>query len=327
MATVGAIYAEIRATTSGLRRDMADAVAITKQGTESMSQILDQFGKPVFSGINESARRLRGPLLDVDSSLRGLAETAKGLAGPLASELGPAFDGIGIRIAHVLTTSASLGNGMTALALAAAGLAGVIGGTLAAAWKKNAEEAAAFQTALNSVDTNKIAGEIDKLLVKLEATAKNLRTLQGFEFPATQPGINPRTGEPRIPLGFLPPTPTGAAKSERDRILEELRKAREAERAAITGSTEAAAFAAQKKQLEDLLVATDKAEREAAEKRLADQQKLAEELGAGERAIAERDEAATNAAAPQRQRDGDKELAERQKLAEDISAMENAIAD
>src|SRR5262245_41686032 len=256
MATVGAIYAEIRATTSGLRRDMADAVTITKQGTESMSQILDQFGKPVFSGITESARRLKGPVLDVDSSLKGLAKTSRGLIGPLTSELGPAFDGIGIRIAHVLTTSASLSSGMGALAIAAAGLAGVIGGTLATAWKKSAEEASNFQSALNSMDTTRIQGEIDKLMQKLDEAQKRIRFLQG---PAGAPPAIPPIISPDFPfeLGTAPLT---GGESARDKALEDIRRAREQLKGAQIGEGEARMEDTQK-MIDQQLVDADKAER------------------------------------------------------------------
>src|SRR5262249_20649740 len=158
-----------------------------------------------FSGITESARRLKAPILDVDSSLRGLAKTSRGLVGPLASELGPGFDSIWIRIAHVLHTSAALSSGMGALGIAAAGLAVLVGGTLANAWKKSAEEASNFQSALNSMDTTRIQGEIDKLMVKLDEAQKRIRFLQG---PAGAPPAIPPIISPEFPfeLGTAPLT-------------------------------------------------------------------------------------------------------------------------
>src|SRR5256885_227100 len=132
--TVGTLYAEVRASNAQLRRDFAESIALTRDTTAKMGTLLDQFGQPAFSGLGESARRVKSPLADVDGTLRSLAHTSRGLVGPIAGELSPAFDGIGIRMAHVLTTSASLGSGLGSLAIAATGVTAIIGGRMLEAW-------------------------------------------------------------------------------------------------------------------------------------------------------------------------------------------------
>src|SRR5262245_47859001 len=181
MASVGTISAEVRETTTGLRSDMADAVANTQQGTTAMSQALDQINKPLFTGITESAQRIKSPLSAVDTQVkeagRGFTELtnrARIASQQLLSQLSPSLGEIANTASQAARGTQGFGLAIatmtTAATIAIAVFAQMVG-SLDRATRAQTE----FSYALRSMDIGALRGQLDAANKELEDYANNAK--------------------------------------------------------------------------------------------------------------------------------------------------------
>src|SRR5262245_50978950 len=188
MASVGTISAEVRATTTGLRRDMADAVAITKSGTQAMSQQLDQVGKSSFAGVTEQTKKLgstfddllKGPLKRHDDaqkttthSLSEVTRTSRALSGHLLSELSPALGSVVQATNQAAGATGGMSGAWGLAAAAAAGFLAVVAAYVRAT-KEATEAQAKFNLALRAGDIQGLRGRLQQSLLALEEYAVNV---------------------------------------------------------------------------------------------------------------------------------------------------------
>ncbi len=164
-------------------------VSVVLEARDNASGILDQFGKTVIDLSDKSERGL----VRVETAMARTARATRQMAIPLVSELIPAMDSTLARMASVVAGAATLGTGLGALALAGAGLAGVIGGTLFNAWQKWRTETEQTQRALASMDVGRISREIAELERKVEDAAAALAKLR--EQSAGSPSIGDFTAQ------------------------------------------------------------------------------------------------------------------------------------
>jgi len=216
-------------------------VSVVLDAEDRARGVLDQFGRTV---IDLSDKTERG-LVRMDTSMARTTRGVRALAIPLMMELSPALSTTSQRIAGVTTGALMLGSGLTALGLAAAGIAGVIGGQLLQAWRKNREELEQFNRALTSMNVGKIEGEISRLNDELERTARDLRRGEEawdayWQAFGGRPTVSPR-GEAALGLAG---ESFGPSREATDEALANLRRARRAREAAEEGATFGAAFEA-----------------------------------------------------------------------------------
>src|SRR5262245_23769513 len=177
-AVVGHLVAELRASTTKLRQDFAEAQAITRQGAKGMSLILDEHGEPAFKTFEAGAKRARDATINLGHEMRGSAHAVRALALPFASELSPALGMTLSRMTDVVTMSLRVSQGFTGMALAGASLVGVIGSDLVKAYLDAQKAQEDFLKALRSGDIGKMDTEFKKIADTVRDLAYKIREME-----------------------------------------------------------------------------------------------------------------------------------------------------
>ena len=154
---------------------MADPrIQLVIEARNNATQILDQFGRQIRQAteqVEASARRQEASFGRLDREILRTGRNVRFLTTPLVNELSPALDQTTARMTSVLAASVALGSGWGAVALAGAGLAGVVGGTLLSAWQKSREAAESFARAIDSIDASVVTTELGKARKAADETA------------------------------------------------------------------------------------------------------------------------------------------------------------
>jgi hypothetical protein len=243
-----------------------------EEGLDEVNRRLDE--------LEGRAKRTDSPLRRLDGGLKDAAKSAHDLAKPLKSEVTPALDDV----EKAMEAAEEANRRMLAalgLVAGAAGLVAVaVGKHLLEAWKKSAEEAEKFQSALDSMDTHKIQAEIDRLMKKLDEAQKKIRFLQG---PAGDPGAArfPNVVDPDFPFN-LGTAPLTGGEAARDKALNELEQLRQRKRE--SESDDSKAFTEGEKKLgQDRVKAFEEEQRKKEQARKEEQRKERELIEAGTR--------------------------------------------
>src|SRR5262245_24745105 len=260
-AVVGHLVAELRASTTKLRQDFAEAQAITRQGAKGMSLILDEHGEPAFKTFEAGAKRARDATINLGHEMRGSAHAVRALALPFASELSPALGTTVSRMTEVVTMSLRVSQGFTGIALAGASLAGVIGSQLVNAYMEAKKAQDDFARALRCGEVGQMDAQFKKVSERVRELSNDIRELDA------------RAGESRGMAFLRGPRLTQQAGKEQERAaafaqLGPLAIQTEAEKARIA---EAQAMQQGEEQLRDI-------QQKAAQERLDQAKKDAEEL-------------------------------------------------
>jgi hypothetical protein len=115
------------------RNDLKVIISAEDRASRQIEQLVDAYGRAfqdLGAAAAPAARRLEVAFTGIDSSVGKMARSLRSLTLPLVNELVPAFGATTQQIAGVITSAAFLGGGIGAVAIAASGLAGVLGGKL-----------------------------------------------------------------------------------------------------------------------------------------------------------------------------------------------------
>src|SRR5262245_17284716 len=225
-AVVGTLVAELRASTTKLRQDFAEAQAITRQGAKGMSLILDEHGEPAFKTFETGARRAREATINLSHEMRSSAHAVRALAVPFASELSPALGSTVSRMTETVAMSVRVSQGFGGVALAGASLAGIVGSQLVTAYREAQKAQAEFTRALRSGDLGQMDAQFKKIADRVRELTQEIRDLDA------------RAGESRGMAVLRGPRLTQQAGREQERAaafqqLGPLAVAGEAERARL----------------------------------------------------------------------------------------------
>jgi hypothetical protein len=168
-----------------------------------------------------------GPPLDkatrgfegLDLSASKATRAVRGLAVPLISELSPALGGTASAMGQVVSSALLLGRGFGALGIAAAGVAGVIGGALLQSWREGATAAEAYAKAVRLGDITALTAAVGAQADEVVRLGREYRELAAA---AARARDEARGGGPEA---------VGAASVSSFFVAETERKADEARRA------------------------------------------------------------------------------------------------
>jgi hypothetical protein len=123
--------------------------------------IVDQYGGALVLADERTRKHVQS--LDLlDGASAKAARSVRNLALPLVSELTPAMSATTAQITNVVAASSMATTIWGTLAIAAAGLAGVVGGELLRAWREGARAKKEWNEAMMSGDVGQVAGAVKK---------------------------------------------------------------------------------------------------------------------------------------------------------------------
>jgi hypothetical protein len=162
-------------------QDSADAFRRSGETFEAYTQRLRASGMATRSGAAEFAnlgvaqatttqgtQALATQTLVLDRNLGQVARGVRSVVIPMAQELAPALGQTSSQMVQVLAGAALLGGGLGTVAIAAGGLASILGGQLLQGWNENAEAIKRFDLAMRSADPARMTRELDQLRAKSE---------------------------------------------------------------------------------------------------------------------------------------------------------------
>lgn len=135
--------------------------------------LFDQFGRmaaQVEQTTLPATTRSTQAITAMEAATVKAARAARALALPLATELAPAFGAVTAQSVQAIGAAAFLASGWTAAGIAAASLAGIVGGQLVRSFQEAAKARAEFQAALGSP----LPGDVSR---QIDATAARIRQL------------------------------------------------------------------------------------------------------------------------------------------------------
>jgi hypothetical protein len=176
MATsVGTIYAEVRATTTGLQTDMADAVKITKQGSTAMAQALGVV-EPGVKRLGQSAQGTGREISELTHRARLLSEN-------LLQQVSPGFASVVQASTMAARGFQGFSFGATAAAVGATAVVAVLG-QMIQAMDDAARKTVELNTALRSMDIGalrtQIAASIKEIDILNESSENVIGTIRNF---------------------------------------------------------------------------------------------------------------------------------------------------
>lgn len=193
MATLGSLVAQIDLDSTSFLRNTANVkTALTAlEGSAAQAGAGIQSGLAGSSGtlvqVYEQARRASGGVVqasdDLEASSKKVAKGVRTIAVPVVNELSPAMGELGNQIARTVITGVNLGNGLGALAVIAAGVAGIFGERLFASFQRAREEKEKLNRALATGDMTALGQIADETAQKIE----NIKAFQLNEQLAATP--------------------------------------------------------------------------------------------------------------------------------------------